>query len=329
MKNIKIRAVADAGIGAALCVLLIVISMYVPVISGVATLFCGMPLMYVGCKNGLGYGIMAAICSIVGAFVLTANVIAPCLLILMYGMPAALFGVAAKNNFKFLHSYILVLLFVFVGVIISFMMINGDGHGIESMLNQAAGELESGFNAIISQSPEMTNFDIASTLAAAMEQTVNMILFYLPTIAITLSMGIAYIIVMSGVFFLKRLRIKKDVNYIKFNMIRVPKIVVIMIGVIFLIISVTDSDSVYVAALQNILLISTIAVGVSGFSHLDYLLAKKIKLGYIRALIYIGVLVVGSVLVPFITEFCFILGVFDAFTKKRATDTRGDDNIEG
>lgn len=323
----KVKGVTDVAIGASLCILLMIISIYVPIISTPSAFLCGIPLMYVAYKWGLLYGILAVICSAFGTFILTANIITPLLLVLSYGLPAAVFGFTANKGFKFYTSLAMVTVFVLIGNVVQLMIINGSGDGIKTLLDVMTKDAQSAIGTLLSENITLTDLDINSLLKEAMQETVNSILFYLPAISIIASAIMAYLISMTGVFFLNRLTLRK-VNYIKFNMIKVPKITVIVFVLMFIIIDISNFEIIYMAALKNLLVISAAAIIISGFSYVDYILSKKIKSGYLRVILYLGIWIVGFALIPFVVELFFVLGLFDSFTNKRIPQIIGDDKIE-
>ncbi len=327
MRNTKVRALAETAVASALCSLLGIISMYVPPLSLPCSFLCGLPLMYVACRHGWIYGILSAVFATLCAGGLTAGFISAAMLMLSYGLPAMVFGICANRDYKFSTSLIAASVLTLAGMLIQLIMINGSGDGIEIMFTQSAESMTSMIYEMVPKELLPADINITAIMAEVVSETVNTIIYYMPAIMIIMSVATAYLIIMLGIFLLSKFKIKQ-VEYTRFNMIKMPKITVVMIVLAFLAADLFDTDNIYVAALSNIMIVSIAAVGVSGFSYIDYMVSQKIKSGYIRAMIYAGIWLTGFMFVPFIAELSFILGVFDVFSKRRMPKVSGDDKIE-
>lgn len=327
MRNTKVNALAEGAVAAALCTLLNIISIYVPVLSLFTTFLCGFPLMLVFCRWGAIVGFTSMVCSYAVTFIMTGNILSPLLLMFLYALPTAMFGLMINKRQKFSNAVIVTALFVLIGFVAQLMVLNGDGSGIEAQLSAMSEEMGSSLGNILSQNPGLATADINTLISEAIEMTVNTLMLYLPAIAIVFSAAIGYIISAFAVFLLKRLKIK-NVPYVSFNMIKAPTGTIFVFIISFLLIHAYDDGGIIISAIKNLSVIATAAVALSGFSFVDYVLSRKIKSGYIRAVIYAAVWFVGFMMIPFIFELIILLGIFDSLNKKRVPDETGDDKLE-
>lgn len=327
MRNTKVKAMAEGAVAAALCTLLNIISMYVPVLSLFTTFLCGFPLMIVFCRWGAMVGFTSMVCSYAVTFIMTGNVLSPLLLMFLYALPTAMFGLMINKKQKFSNAVFVTALFVLIGFVTQLVILNGEGSGIEVQLSAMSEEIGSSIGSIFSQNPALENSDINRLISEAMTMTVNTLMLYLPAISIIFSAVLGYVISAFSVFLLKRLKIK-NVQYVAFNRIKAPNGTIAVFILSFLLIHAYDNGGIIISAIKNLSVIATTAVAISGFSFVDYMLSRKINSGYIRAAIYAAFWFVGFMMISIIFELFILLGIFDLLNKKRVPDETGDDKLE-
>ena len=327
MRNTKVKAMAEGAVAAALCTLLNIISMYVPVLSLFTTFLCGFPLMIVFCRWGAMVGFTSMVCSYAVTFIMTGNVLSPLLLMFLYALPTAMFGLMINKKQKFSNAVFVTALFVLIGFVTQLVILNGGGSGIEAQLSAMSEEIGSSIGSIFSQNPALENSDINRLISEAMTMTVNTLMLYLPAISIIFSAVLGYVISAFSVFLLKRLKIK-NVQYVAFNRIKAPNGTIAVFILSFLLIHAYDNGGIIISAIKNLSVIATTAVAISGFSFVDYMLSLKFISGYIRAAIYAAFWFVGFMMISIIFELFILLGIFDLLNKKRVPDETGDDKLE-
>ncbi len=311
MKDTTIRTVTEILIYSAVSALLAIIAMFVTPLMPICAFACGMPLAMLICKRGIIQGIIGSICTIIPLCLLTANLLPVLIIFCFYALPSILFGILVRRNAKFSTSVFSVAAVYLAGLVIQLMLINGNGNGIQDLLHNSVTATAESMREILLQISQAGGFNanLDKIVTELTKTIVNAIITYMPTILIVVSMVAGYAISAINIFLLRRLKIK-NVQYTKFNMIKIPEATLAVFMLSFLIISLSGSGGIFVSGMQNIYMISSLAVSLSGFSFIDYILSKKIRSGYIRAMIYIAVFIFGFMFVPFISEVFFAVGIF-------------------
>lgn len=327
MKNNKVKAIAEGAMFAALCTVLSLISLYVPFMSVPVSFICGIPVMLIFCRWGISAGICTLVCAIGVLMIMTGNLLSVGMISLMYIIPAAVFGLTSYKKMRFSFSVMIASVFVLIGFAVELIILNGDGTGIDAQFNEIAAEIGKSFENMVSMVPDSAGMNIGSIINDAVSLTVYTMKLYLPSIALISAFVIGYIISAVGIFFAKRLKIK-NIPYIPFNMIKAPMGTIAVYIITFLITQFSEDGGIVISALKNLHLIATATIALSGFSFADFMLSKKIKRGYVRALIYSGVFIFGAMLMSFIFEMLVLFGIFDCVSKHRITEENGDDISE-
>ncbi len=327
MKNTKVRVVADAAMGAALCTLLYVISIYVPFISPFASFVCSAPLMYLACKRGSFAAISAFAVSTAALFIITGNILSAVLYATAYALPGMVFGICAAHNRKFYVTVAATAAAVLVGTMLELIIINGGGDGLKSMMEQITSAMGETMNNVLSAGELPEGIDAQRLVSQMLTSAVDTFMLLLPAIIIISSVIFAYAISMFGVFFLNRLRVKK-ISYVKFSMMKAPRSLCFTTAVLFLLCRLWGDGGVMLAASQNLLIVLEGAIAVCGFSFIDWAFARKISSGYIRALIYCAIFFMGFIFVPLIINILIFIGYIDGFGHFRVSGKNGDDDLE-
>lgn len=305
----KVKAIAETAVGAALVVLFILIASYIPFFAGIGAIVCGTPLVYLCCKNGYVSGTLAALVAFLVSFALVGNIVSLGILFLSYALPALAFGIAISKNMKFLNAVLIAGLVALNGIIFEVLLVVGGADGINGMLDSYFAELQDVFNSVYSASGLYSGTDMSQAFSKAVDLTKLGVKMYLPSIFIFIAFVYAYIISIISVFVVRRLKVK-NIIITPFNHLRAPSIVCTMTIILFLISIFVGGNGASAVAVKNLLLISEVIVGFCGFAFVDYKLSTVIKPVFVRILIYLGVFFFLSILVPFIAEIMVLIGFF-------------------
>ena len=322
MNNMKIKAIAESAMGAAVCALLMITSLYVPFFSGVAAIISGIPIMCLFYKNNITSGILAFVCAFLITFILTGNIVSVGVMALLYVAPAVTFGIFNSKGNKFSVSVAAAAVVTLIGVVIEFNMLNGTGTGIRDFVTSYSNNIQSMLGETMAASGVNMGEDMSGAVTQAINQAIDMIMYYLPTIIICIAVFYAYLVAMVGVFVLKRLRIK-EVQYTAFNTLVAPKYVCHITVLLFILTYIMEDPSVYSAALKNVLLVSEILLGICGFAFLDLKFSKVLRQWYIRLVIYIGIWFSVFMLLPFLAEVLVLVGFLRSLFQNHSHGSSG------
>ncbi len=322
MNNMKIKAIAESAMGAAVSALLMITSLYVPFFSGVAAIISGIPIMCLFYKNNITSGILAFVCAFLITFILTGNIVSVGVMALLYVAPAVTFGIFNSKGNKFSASVAAAAVVTLIGVVIEFNMLNGTGTGIRDFVTSYSNNIQSMLGETMAASGVNMGEDMSGAVTQAINQAIDMIMYYLPTIIICIAVFYAYLVAMVGVFVLKRLRIK-EVQYTAFNTLVAPKYVCHITVLLFILTYIMEDPSVYSAALKNVLLVSEILLGICGFAFLDLKFSKVLRQWYIRLIIYIGIWFSVFMLLPFLAEVLVLVGFLRSLFQNHSHGSSG------
>lgn len=320
--NMNIKAIAESAMGAAVCALLMIMSLYVPFISGIAAIISGIPIMCLFYKNNITSGILAFVCAFLITFILTGNIVSVGVMALLYVAPAVAFGIFNSKGNKFSVSVAAAAVVALVGVVIEFGMLNGSGTGIRDFVTSYSGNMQSMLTETMTASGIDIGEDMSGAVTQEINQAIDMIMYYLPTIIICIAVFYAYLVAMVGVFVLKRLRIK-EVQHTPFNTLVAPKYVCHITVILFILTFITKDLNVYFAALKNVLVVSEIFLGICGFAFLDLKFSNVLRQWYIRLIIYIGIWFSVFILMPFLGEILVLIGFFRSLFQNNSHDSFG------
>lgn len=316
MKNSKVKSITDSAVSAALCTLFIIIATYVPFLSVPVSFAVSVPLMYIALRHGINHSIMACLCAAFVSFFIIGDALSVTLLTLTYAVPGLVFGICSSKKMRFPLSIALSALSVLISFVIELMIINGGGDGIANLINSITQTMGETLKSSVAQTQMIPPGDAEVFISEMMTQTANLFLLSLPTIIIATSVIYAYIVSMVGIFFMKRLRVA-SVSYTKFYMICAPRSMCIITFILLLIIQLGGIEGTFGAALQNLYSLSVFYIAICGLSAIDYSLKKKIPRGILRAIIYIAVFLVGSVLSSFMITVLTVIGYLDGMNGRR------------
>lgn len=265
--------------------------------------------------------------SVAALLAITGNILSTVLFATAYALPGMVFGIAVGHNKRFFYSVAATAVAVLFGIMLELLILNGSGGGIEAMLREITAGMEKSMTQILSAS-EMTNGgDAAKAVPQLLSLTVDMFMIYLPSIIIISSVVYAYIISAIGIFFLKRLRVKK-IDYVKFSMIRAPRSMCHVLVILLLLCNIIDKSGFLHIALKNLSIVIGGAMSVCGLSFIDRKFKKRLPSGYVRAMIYCAVLFFGFFLSPVFVNILMIIGYMDGFWRVETNGKNGDDEFE-
>ncbi len=327
MKNTKVRALTDTAVASAICALLIIILTFVPPLSFVVALFASTPIMYVTLKWKWQYGTIGTLCAFLVSFVLIGDGLSVALAMLTYILPGLIFGVCVSKGVKFLPAVAVSSISAIVALVLELMILNGGGDGIENMMSEIIGSMGETVEATLSQMGAMAEADISYFVAELISQTLNMFMRYIPSIVLGGAFVYSYIIAMLGSFILKRLRVK-NVEYTSFSMLYASRSMCVITVVLFALCNIDLLTGVYLAAIENMLLLSIMALAVCGLSSVDFRLKRRVRPWFIRAIIYLGVFLLGGVFSSMIMTVLIFTGFIDGILGVRNPQNTGDDGYE-
>ncbi len=322
MNNMKIKAIAESAMGAAVCALLMITSLYVPFFSGIAAIVSGIPIMCLFYKNNITSGILAFVCAFLITFILTGDIVSVGVMAFLYVAPAVVFGIFNSKGNKFSASVAAAAVVTLIGVVIEFSMLNGSGTGIRDFVTSYSNNIQSMLSETMAASGVDMGEDMSGAVTRVINQAIDMIMYYLPTIIICIAVFYAYLVAMVGAFVLKRLRIK-EVQHTPFNTLVAPKYVCHITVILFVLTYIIKDSGVYSAALKNVLLVSEIFLGICGFAFLDLKFSKVLRQWYIRLIIYIGIWFSVFMLLPFLGEILVLVGFFRSLFQNNSHDSFG------
>ena len=322
MNNMKIKAIAESAMGAAVCALLMITSLYVPFFSGIAAIVSGIPIMCLFYKNNITSGILAFVCAFLITFILTGDIVSVGVMAFLYVAPAVVFGIFNSKGNKFSASVAAAAVVTLIGVVIEFNMLNGSGTGIRDFVTSYSNNIQSMLSETMAASGVDMGEDMSGAVTRVINQAIDMIMYYLPTIIICIAVFYAYLVAMVGAFVLKRLRIK-EVQHAPFNTLVAPKYVCHITVILFVLTYIIKASGVYSAALKNVLLVSEIFLGICGFAFLDLKFSKVLRQWYIRLIIYIGIWFSVFMLLPFLGEILVLVGFFRSLFQNNSHDSFG------
>lgn len=308
-KYMTAKSIAHSAVGAALCSLLMIIALYVPFIGMVAAAASGIPIVYLCVKFGKTSGSLAMVVGFAVAFILTGNVLSVGVLLLTYTLPGLIFGICSAQKSGFSVCIALMSLAILVGTMLEISVLTRE-NGIENLIDEYVGQLYEVVTQSIEASMSDINVDISEILKQSLSSVKEMILLYLPSLIIISSAVYSYAIASFGAFVMRRLGIK-ELSYLKPNEIHITKKLCYVTAVVGIITLFSGGNGIVGAALNNMFLILECMIGVCGFSIIDRKFAGILKVGYVRALIYLGVMFALFVLIPVILNIFVVIGFFN------------------
>lgn len=327
MRNSSARLIADCALGVALSAVLMLISAYVPFLSFISLLACGSPMVYIVFKHNAYAGILAALCTLPVAFIALGDIVGTIMLMLLYIVPSLVFAVSRKKlgDGGFYTTLILTAAACTVAYIVMLAITKGDGGGIQDYIASSGENMRSAMEKAI-PGAEIEQAEIKNALSSAVTMAVEMVMRYLPSIVIGVSGVTAYMLIMFNVFLMRRLRVA-EIHYPGFFELKLLRSTCFVLIIFYIIDIFADDKSMFSAIFDNMTALLTVGFAICGLSFVDFHFRRRLRSGYLRAVVYIVIGIVGFMLVPFIYEVLVFIGFFDGLRDmRRIARTRGDDN---
>lgn len=330
MKKISVKAIAFGAICVCLSVILVEICMYIPLLGMFSVILSGIPLMLLGVKYGTRMSGIAFIASILLLFVLNGDILSVLMLGIMNLLPGVIIGYTVSRRFSFSNSIFAVSGAVLVGYAIQLWMIDklNGGNGIEDMISQILDSSKNMMGDIISKLPTEAPVpmnELMANINTVMDKIQEMILLYMPTFFIGISVVLGYCAYMFGIFILGRLRFKR-VMYIPFNRMIASRNMCYVAMILYIITAFSKEITPVNAVFINMSSLLYAFIGVCGLSFIDFKLSKKITSGYLRAIIYAVVFFIGYLMIGMLLHILILIGLADAMLNFRSLTKVGEDN---
>ena len=328
MKNNRAKAIADGAICSALSALLMVIYIYVSPLAFLMILVSGAPMAYLAIKHGLRICIPAMFVSIFALFVLTGDIISALLVGIINLLPGVAVGRALSKRASFSVVVLLGSVAVLIGFMVQLVLFNtaGGGEGIKNLIEgsiESARKIAEPVIASLAEQNAEQSMTIYSMWNKAMEQVQNRIFTYMPSFLIGASGVMGYLIYMSYVFILSRVK-RMRVPYLPFKWIRANRMTCDILIIVYIITLFSDSSSVWMLAFKNMAALLNAYLAVCGLALIDFKLGKKIKSGYARSGIYVVFFFVSYMFIGFIYQILSIVGMIDSLMDFRRMHGAGD-----
>ena len=307
MKNkITPKAIRDGAMMIALTVIFMLIGLYVPLLSVLGMFLSGIPLAVLYTKDGITVSIYAVFISILIMFAFTADILSVFILIAAYTVPGLVSGICLRKNADLFSAVVFTGTAFFVGLLFEIIFIKLFMGGIENMFDELFLTVQKTTEELMKNTAGgVGEIDKVITL---LKDTIKL---YFPSMLIISSLFFGYIMYTISTFILKRLRLYNG-EITPFYMIKAPRSMCYMTLLIYIIGLFFKDRGMISAALMNIVLILYILIAFCGLSFIDFKFRKRIKQGYVRAILYVVLLLVGGVIVPFIFNICLLIGFFDS-----------------
>lgn len=332
MNTGKVKALTEGAIAAALTVLLMVLTVYVPLFAMLSVLIVGLPTMFTAVRHGGRIAVVSAGAAVLVMIFLLGDLLSAALLAVTNLLPGLMIGFAIRRRKSFKTTVFAASGAVLVGLLLELLLVNasGGGNGIVHLLDGALENTRQILNQAVSQFGETEGAQL-QTMLEAMNQALGtvkeLLLLYLPTLVIVVAAVLGYGTAAVSIFMLRRLRIAR-VPYVPFSMFHATRAMCYLSVILSLIGNLAQETTVFIAALQNMSLILDCFIGVCGLSLIDYKLGEKISSGYARAGIYLAVLVIGYVAIGLVAQALVFLGFLDGLFHFRRFQKVGENHGE-
>lgn len=328
MKNMKVKAIAEGAVCAALTVLFSVISMYVPFLAVVSFFFAGAPIIYISVKCGSKAAIVSAAAAALVLFIVTGDIFSAAMSSVLNILPGLTAGFCIGHKRSYRRTLFAVSVSIMFGLLLELIVINavGGGKGVETIIDGAVDNVRNAVDAALDKLPASGGIkpdEMQKIANNVLKQIKEMIFLYMPTFVISVSAVLGYIILAAGIFVLSRFRVK-SIQYIPFRAFHASRGLCFAAALLFLISSFATDSTIYTAAVKNLSALMLAYVGVCGFSLVDFSVSKRIRSGYLRFCIYFGVFVLTYLLSGFLIHGLIILGMIDGMFNFRRLYKAGE-----
>lgn len=331
MKNTKVKIIIDTAVGSGLTCLLMVISLYVPVLALFSAVLGGMPMIYLGTKYHTGVAAAAGGLGVLFLILLTGNPVSALLMGISALLPGWVIGYAISQRTMFKTTVFAAAGAVMFGLLIQLILLNasGNGSGIENTINTALNQAKETMQGLSENLTETgrTNMAVFSVFDIMTDQIKEIIFLYLPSFVIGASVVIGYLTVMAGIYVLHRFRICR-IFYPPLSKFHASRAMCWTAMVLFLVASFSHDSTVYTAALKNMVSLLYAFLGVCGFSLIDDKFSKRLPVGFLRAVVYFAAFFVSYLMIGFIIQILTLIGLIDGMLNFRRLGKVGEDHVK-
>lgn len=325
MNRNKVKAAAEGLLCSMLSVVLILAGMLLPVLQLLLTMLSGIPMMYLAMRHKPRVLVPALLISVL-ALMIVRSWSEAILIGVMNFLPGMVMGYTLRVRKTFVTIIFSGAAVLLVGMVLQLAYFNfmTDGQGVTDTVNQVMEEVRQNTSETLASlegqfSAEKQEMEEA--LNQVLDTTKEMIFLYLPSFLIGSAVLTGYLLFMLGAFVLHRTRPVRII-YQPFWGICAPKSMCYVAMILFIITSSSESSTIWMAALQNMMVLMYAYLAVCGVSLVDYKVRKKISSGYARAFVYFLVLCVGYLFLGTIFQGMCILGIIDGFLGFRIREER-------
>ncbi len=299
----------------ALTVLLILLTKYMALFSGLAVFVCGVPMAVLSARNGFRVIIPSLVAVFLLSLLIEPNIIGSALTLLSSVIPGAVAGYCLGKRKPFFICLCATAVAVVVGYLFSFLMLElffgGVAETFSNALAQTRAMVEAASKDLGAAISEEMGVDPKTFIDIFMEALGTVIRLYTPAVIIVISMFSGYIILRFSGFIINRTRLAR-VECIAFSEMRAPRSLATVAVIIYLVYIFGTKGSGLWAVCANLVFVLYTILGVCGLSFVDFKLKKRIKAAPLRFALYVAVFVFGSMLMGIISNILIIIGILDS-----------------
>lgn len=305
----------------ALTVIFVLLTYYVPFFSLIGTFLCGVPMAALAARNGF----KAALPAVFGVFavsvMVTGSVMTSFSVVMVSVIPGMAAGWCMGREKPFFVSLAVCCIAVCAGWMLELFAADKlmSGQGLEAMIKEASESMKLMLNTLLEAadgegSAETEN--MVQTLIASAEAVIKL---YLPSIVIVSSAMFGYVIMRLSAFTLRRAKIK-DVKVVPFSRMKAPRSMANVSVILYVAFMFMKRDTVLWAVTANAVVVLFAAIGVCGFSFIDFKLSGRIVKGGARAAIYAAVFLFGGMLAGLAAYVLVFIGLLDSARNYRGIE---------
>jgi len=316
MKPNKTKILRESAMMIALTVVFVLASVYVPFLSVISSVICGIPIAALTARNGLKVTVPAMFVIFVVTVIVTGNILSAVSIVLMSVLPGAVAGYFLGQKKPFFTALLGTCIAVCVGWMFELLIINVfSGDGIDKMLSEMVTQIEDAVRLMIENisetdmlGEELSPDEMTALFTEMFEYTLRL---YLPSFVVISSMILGYITMRVCAFVIKRAKIA-DVSVVLFSEMKAPRSMSLMAVAFYLVFIFLKQESVLWTVIANVVFILYTIMGVCGLSFVDYKFKTKIKSSAGRFAVYALVMLIGSAFMSMITNILLIIGILDS-----------------
>ncbi len=330
MNQSKGKQIAHGAVGTALTVVLMLMTVYLPVMAAAGVLLCGLPIVVLGTRYGVKVSAVVLAASTLLFGIVMGELLSALLLGVLYLLPGFAIGYAFSHRKGYFGALWYASAAVLIGFLLQLMVVNftGDGNGIRDLADQTVAMVSETLSRMTASLDGAKQQELLQMMNGALQIAKEQFLLYIPTMLIAMAAAVGYVSVAAAIFMLKRLHIRQ-IPYLKFSGLAASrKVCYLSVILSTVVLFLQDSDSAFGAGILNLSMLLELFLAVCGFSFLDFKLGKKISSGYARAGIYAAVLVLGYALMGVAVRVLSLLGMIDGLFGFRYGEVEEQDGKE-